>query len=92
MGANLPPGDLNKPVKNIAEVMPYMDGFHKRYMNSNKVCRLWVNMVRQLDIDMIVPQHGRSFIGKKAVKDFLNYIENLECGVDLMTQDNYRLP
>jgi flavorubredoxin len=68
-----------------------MDGFHKRYMNSNKICRFWVNMVRQLDISMIVPQHGRALIGK-AITEFLDYIENLECGIDLFTQENYRLP
>jgi flavorubredoxin len=71
--------------------MQYMDGFHKRYLNSNKVCRYWVNMVRTLEISMIVPQHGRAFQGK-AIREFLNYIENLECGVDLFTQDNYRVP
>jgi flavorubredoxin len=49
-------------------------------------------MVRQLDIDMIVPQHGRSFVGKKVVKEFINWIDGLECGVDLVTQNNYRLP
>ncbi|MET0003607.1 MAG: MBL fold metallo-hydrolase [Candidatus Thiodiazotropha sp.] len=92
LGANLPPGDLNAPVKKLSEIMPYMEGFHRRYMNSNKVCNLWANMVRQLDIDMIVPQHGRSFLGKKVVNEFINWIDGLECGVDLVTQNNYRLP
>jgi flavorubredoxin len=92
LGANLPPGDLNKPAKNINELLPYMEGFHKRYMNSNKVCRLWANMVRQLDIDMIVPQHGRAFVGRRAVNEFIDWIEGLQCGIDLITQDNYRLP
>ena len=92
MGANLcPDEDLNNPVTQFSEILPYLDGFHKRYMNSNKVCRFWVNMVRQLDISMIVPQHGRAFSGK-AMAEFLNYIENLQCGIDLFTQDNYRIP
>lgn len=92
LGANLcPRDDLDVPVVRIAEVMPYMEGFHKRYINSNKVCRYWANMVRQLDISMIVPQHGRSFEGK-AVQEFIDWIEKLQCGVDLMTQDNYRIP
>jgi flavorubredoxin len=92
MGANLcPEADLDKPVDKLAEIMPYMDGFHKRYLNSNKVCRFWVNMVRQLDISMIVPQHGRMMRGR-AIGEFLKYIENLQCGVDLFTQDNYRVP
>ena len=41
-----------------------MEGFHKRYMNSNKVCRFWAHMASGLDIDMIVPQHGRPLVGK----------------------------
>jgi flavorubredoxin len=92
LGANLcPPEDLDKPVTAIDQIMPYMEGFHRRYINSNKVCRFWANMVRGLDIDKIVPQHGRHFEGK-AVGQFIDWIEGLECGVDLMTQDNYVLP
>ena len=92
LGANLcPPEDLDKPANRVAEVLPYMEGFHKRYINSNKVCRLWANMVRNLDIEMIVPQHGRSFEGR-AVKEFIDWVEQLECGVDLMTQENYQIP
>ncbi|QYZ66062.1 MAG: beta-lactamase [Gammaproteobacteria bacterium (ex Lamellibrachia satsuma)] len=92
LGANLPPGDLDKPVKKLAEILPYMDGFHKRYMNSNRVCRYWANMVSALEIEMIVPQHGRSFVGKKAVAEFINWVANLECGIDLMTQSHYQVP
>jgi flavorubredoxin len=92
MGANLPPAEqLDIPVKDIGEIMPYMSGFHRRYLNNNKICRYWANMVRGLDIDMIVPQHGRCMVGK-AVKQFIDWIENLQCGTDLMTQDNYRIP
>jgi hypothetical protein len=39
-----------------------------------------------------VPQHGRAFIGKKVVNEFINWVEVLECGIDLVTQQNYRLP
>jgi len=92
LGANLgPKADLNEPVTDFNEVLPYLDGFHKRYINGNKVCRYWANMVRQLDINMIVPQHGRAFTGK-AIAEFISYIENLECGMDLFTQDNYTVP
>jgi flavorubredoxin len=69
-----------------------MEGFHKRYIVSGKVCKYWANMVRQLDIEQIVPQHGNRFVGKDAVNKFINWIERLECGVDLMTQDSYALP
>ncbi|MCP4488564.1 MAG: FprA family A-type flavoprotein [Gammaproteobacteria bacterium] len=92
LGANLCPAeDLNLPVKKLKEIIPHMDGFHKRYINSNRVCRYWANMVRQLEINMIVPQHGRAIVGK-AIQEFIAYIENLECGIDLFTQDNYMIP
>jgi flavorubredoxin len=26
------------------------------------------------------------------VNQFISWIENLECGIDLMTQDNYKVP
>ncbi|ADO45381.1 MAG: MBL fold metallo-hydrolase [Hydrogenobacter thermophilus] len=70
----------------------YMEGFHRRYMASNKILKFWVNMVRQLDIETIAPQHGAIFKGKEMVDRFLNWLENLEVGVDLMTQDRYKLP
>jgi len=69
-----------------------MEGFHRRYMVSNKVLRFWANMVRQLDIEMIVPQHGAIFKGKDMVNRFIEWVEDLQVGVDLLTQENYRLP
>jgi flavorubredoxin len=92
MGANLHDADLSSPVDDFDAVVPYMEAFHRRYMSSNRVCRLWANMVRQLDVEWLVPQHGRSFKGKQMVERFLGWIESLPCGVDLMTQDNYRVP
>ncbi len=92
LGANLCPAkDLDKPAKRLSEVLPYMEGFHRRYINGNKVCRFWANMVRNLEIKMIAPQHGRAMIGK-AIPEFIDWIENLKCGVDLMTQADYQLP
>jgi flavorubredoxin len=93
IGANLPPVDtLDEPVKRLSEILPYMEGFHRRYMNANRVCRFWVNMIRGLDVESIVPQHGRAMKGKKVVAEFLAWLEALECGTDLITQDAYRVP
>ncbi len=92
MGANLASGDLETPFTRIDEAIPYMDGFHKRYMNSNKVCRYWANMVRALEIEWMVPQHGRPFRGKKVIHEFFDWISGLECGIDLMTQADYQVP
>ena len=85
-------GKASEPVTDFASHIQYMEGFHKRYIVAGKICKYWANMVRQLDIEQIVPQHGNRFVGKDAVNKFIDWIEQLECGVDLMTQDSYRLP
>lgn len=81
-----------KPVENFEMHIRSMEGFHRRYMNSNKVLRYWVNMVRELDLDMIVPQHGAAFKGSESIENFLSWLESLECGTDIFTQDNYKVP
>lgn len=93
LGASLVDHDTAaKPVTNFDEHVKSMIGFHRRYIVAGKVCRYWAAMVRKLDIQMIVPQHGCRFEGKEMVNRFISWIENLECGVDLMTQDHYRVP
>jgi len=86
---------IPKPIATAAEFkahLPNMEGFHRRYMVGNKVCRLWANMVRQMGVQWLVPQHGRSFKGAEAIGAFLDWIENLQCGIDLVTQEHYRVP
>lgn len=63
----------------------YMEGFHRRYMCSNRVMRAWADMVRGLDIEIIAPQHGAYFEGKEMVHRFIDWCAGLECGVDLIT-------
>lgn len=81
-----------EPVADFARHIPKMEGFHRRYMVSNKILRFWAHMVRQLDIEMIVPQHGQRFVGKEMCGKLISWLEGVHCGVDLMTQDNYRVP
>jgi flavorubredoxin len=71
--------------------IPFMEGFHKRYMVSNRVMRAWADMVRGLDIEIIAPQHGAIFKGKQIVGRFIDWCADLQCGVDLMT-DIFRVP
>jgi flavorubredoxin len=80
------------PVADFDAHIPHMFDFHRRYMVANKICRYWAQMVRSLDVQMIVPQHGARFEGPAMVKRFLDWIENLPCGVDLMTQSHYTVP
>ncbi|ALG68314.1 MBL fold metallo-hydrolase [Beggiatoa leptomitoformis] len=92
LGASMVHSKEDQPVDDFEAHIKYMKPFHQRYMSSNKVCRYWVNMIKELDIEWIVPQHGRSFKGKEMIAQFLAWIETLECGVDLVTQDFYKIP
>lgn len=93
LGASLVDHDVAaQPVTDFAAHINHMIGFHRRYIVSNKVCRLWAAMARQLDVEMIVPQHGCRFEGKEMVKRFINWVENLQCGVDLMSEEIFRIP
>lgn len=92
LGVSMLNGEASKtPVTSIAPLLPTMEVFHRRYMVSNKILRLWADMVSTLPIDMIVPQHGAPMTGG-AVKEFIQWIRQLQCGVDLMEGSNYRVP
>ncbi len=82
---------IAQPVSDFEAHSQLMEGFHQRYMVSQKVAKYWAAMVRQLDIEWIVPQHGLSFKGKDIVEQFIQWVESVPCGVDLLTQENYQL-
>ncbi len=75
----------------LPDVLPRMEAFHRRYMVSGQILRLWADMVAPLDIQMIVPQHGAPLVGP-AVRDFIAWARDLRCGIDLMGPANYRVP
>jgi flavorubredoxin len=54
-------------------------------MVANRIMRLWADMVRPLDIEIIAPQHGALFKGKEMVAQFIDWCADLECGVDLVS-------
>lgn len=90
MGASMV--DDAEPVSDFAAHLPSMESFHRRYMAGNKACRLWANMIRTLKPAMIVPQHGRPFVGPEMINAFLDWISQLQCGLDLLEQSDYSLP
>lgn len=93
LGVSLMSGEeARTPVTDLAPHVPRMEGFHRRYMVANKILRLWARMARQLDIRMIVPQHGAPIAGRAAIAQFFDWVESLRCGVDLFDEDNYQLP
>jgi flavorubredoxin len=83
LGASI--GAKYAQVQDFDAHIPYIEGFHRRYMTSRSVMRAWADMVRPLDIDIIAPQHGAFFVGKEMVHRFIDWCANLECGVDLIT-------
>ncbi|HMN35386.1 MAG TPA: MBL fold metallo-hydrolase [Chiayiivirga sp.] len=84
-------GEEYRAVEDLSSVLPRMEGFHRRYMVSRRVARLWSAMVRSIDPVLIVPQHGLPLRGK-AIGDFLDWLSGLECGIDLMGPEHYRVP
>lgn len=93
LGVSLMSGQqATKFVTDLGPHIPLMEGFHRRYMVSNKILRLWARMARELDISMLVPQHGAPIKGPKAINDFFDWIETLMCGVDLFDDRAYQLP
>jgi flavorubredoxin len=92
LGASLVSGEIARsPVRSLAPLLPKMEAFHRRYMVSNKVLRLWADMVSTLPIEMIVPQHGAPLAGP-AVQEFIAWARELPCGIDLMGPANYQVP
>ncbi|MFW1857345.1 MBL fold metallo-hydrolase [Acinetobacter defluvii] len=85
-------GNPEEPVKNMQAHLASMRGFHQRYMCSNKILRYWVDMVKDMDIEMIVPQHGAPFVGREIIDQFLDWLWDLPCGVDLMEKRVFRCP
>jgi flavorubredoxin len=88
LGASIGP-ELREVVDFDAHV-PFMAGFHRRYMSGNRAMRIWASLARQLDIETIAPQHGAVFRGKPMVERFISWCESLEVGVDVMPA--YGLP
>lgn len=92
LGASMGADEDHLPVQDFDAHIPHMRGFHRRYIASRKVCQLWANMVRDMDVSMIVPQHGKRFEGQAMVDRFLEWVSGMDCGIDLMTQDHYQPP
>jgi flavorubredoxin len=91
IGAAMMPMDNDDPyVDDFQAHLPYIQGFHRRYMCSNKAIRCWLDTIAELDIDMIAPQHGPIYRGA-AVPALLSWLRDLQCGIDLM-QSHGRFP
>jgi flavorubredoxin len=75
--ALLPPGENEIRVTDFDRHIELMDGFHRRWMPSERARDRWIDLVRGLDIDLMVPQHGKLFQGPD-VDRFLEWFSQLE--------------
>jgi flavorubredoxin len=83
--------DPGRVITELGPHLPRMEAFHRRYMVAGKVLRLWADMVAPLPIRMIVPQHGAPMAGP-AVREFISWIREQDCGVDRMGAADYAVP
>ena len=90
LGASL--GQSYTEVTDFEDHLQYMEGFHKRFIVSKKVLNAWSKMIQNLDIEIIAPQHGAYIKGKENISKFIDWLNNLECGIDLMTENGYNIP
>ena len=67
-------------VEDFEHQIQFMADFHQRWMPSNEAKLDWIKRVRTLDIELMVPQHGRIFRGDDIPK-FLDWFEQLEVGI-----------
>lgn len=78
--ALLPPESNALFVTDFDRHIRYAEGFHRRWMGSNKAKLDWCERVSKLQIDMLCPQHGAIFRGPD-VERFINWFADLEVGV-----------
>ncbi len=78
--ALLPPGEDELVVKNFDAHIKHAEGFHRRWMGSNRAKLDWCERVSRMDIDMLCPQHGAIYQGED-VRRFIDWFAELEVGV-----------
>ncbi len=75
--------DWTLMVDDFSEHRAKMDLFHTDYMASNLAARGYVRRLDGIEIEGILPQHG-SVLKKEFVPLALDYLENLQCGMDII--------
>ncbi len=70
-------------VESFSQHVSQMDLFHKDYMSTGIAARGFIRSLVNLEIEAILPQHG-SIIGKDHIQSAFLYLENLECGIDII--------
>ncbi|MBK8187775.1 MAG: MBL fold metallo-hydrolase [Cellvibrio sp.] len=71
-GAALPENETDIFVKDFDRVIKAAEGFHRRWMGSEVAKKEWCERVSKMEIDMMCPRHGASFLGAD-VERFINW-------------------
>lgn len=80
IGAALEGSGAGLYVEDFDQHIGKMKLFHQRWMPSNEAKQRWIDQVRGLDVEMMLPQHGRIFRGE-SVGQFLDWFEQLPVGI-----------
>lgn len=78
--ALLPQGEDGLFVEDFARHIRHAEGFHRRWMGSDRAKRDWCARVSRMEIDMLCPQHGAIYRGED-VRRFIDWFADLEVGV-----------
>jgi flavorubredoxin len=78
--ALLPAGEDSLFVEDFDRHIRHAEGFHRRWMGSEKAKRDWCARVASMDIDMLCPQHGAIYQGEN-VKRFIDWFSRLDVGL-----------
>ena len=89
LGASIAPGYVE--VEDFDAHIQYMEAFHHRYMPSAAANQNWAAMVRELEIDRIVPQHGAIFPDPETSARFIDWVDQLPGAAQIM-RDVFRVP
>ncbi len=82
--AVFPKGNRYPVVEDLDAHFKYMEAFHRRYMNSNRALRKWLDVVSRFEVSAVAPQHGAVIAGESNVRKFFNWLRDLQCGVDVI--------
>ncbi|HKJ89025.1 MAG TPA: MBL fold metallo-hydrolase, partial [Gammaproteobacteria bacterium] len=79
VGMAIEPGQESAPlfVDDFDAHIRHMHKLHTRWMPSNRAKREWIARARDMDIEVMAPQHGRLFRGEDVLR-FLDWFDALD--------------
>jgi flavorubredoxin len=80
--AMLPHDEDSLYVEDFDRHIRHAEKFHRRWMGSNTAKQIWCDRVRNMEIDMLCPQHGAIYRGEDVTR-FIDWFEGLEVGIHI---------